>query len=113
MIATEMLELIMGINSLRGIFKAEQFSACVVQHLEHSKSTSNFSVPRRATQLCPGVTPTCAPHGHPQPSYSSSEEGLAAFSDEVLIAHHCRCFPLLKDLECCYINILFFTSEIS
>lgn len=74
MIATEMLELIMGINSLQGIFKAEQFSACVVQHLKHSESTSHFSVQMRATQLCLGVTPTCAPHGHPQPSYSSSEE---------------------------------------
>lgn len=42
MIPTEMLELIMGINSLQGIFKAEQFGACVVQHLEHSESTSNF-----------------------------------------------------------------------
>lgn len=61
MIATEMLELIMGINSLQGIFKAEQFSACVVQHLEHSKSTSNFSVQTRSILLWPGVTPTCAP----------------------------------------------------
>lgn len=64
-----MLELIMGINSLQGIFKAEQFSACVCNTWSTQKAQINFSVQTRATP-----TPTCSPHEHPQPCYSSSAE---------------------------------------
>lgn len=42
MISTEMLKLIVDINSLQVTFQAEQFSGCVLEHLQHSQTASNL-----------------------------------------------------------------------